>query len=650
MNFLGRWSPPRCRPAFAFQLSPAVTTLSRLSQSSPSNWLLIRRLLGLGWRHRAGCLVVLAQQVLLVVLSLSQLGLTGLGIDFIRSRVDPSAAVTPRWPLGLQPPQTWPPLAVVGAIAAAIAVLALVHAALRYCSAVTLSNLVQRIVIRLRSQVYDKLQRLSFRFFDANQSGSIINRVAGDVQAVRQFVDGVILQVLTVLLSLAVYLAYMLSVNVPLTLACLATTPLLWYGAILFSRSVRPEYMKNSALVDQLILTLSENVQGVQVVKGFGRQQEEIEKFTAASRAVMDQKKKIFWRLSMFQPVMGFLTQINMIVLLGYGGYLVVKGNLPLGAGLFVFANLLQQFANQVSQVTNIANSIQASLTGAQRVFEVLDAPLEVQNPPHPVPFTRAKGYVRFEHVDFGYRADAPVLRKIDFEARPGQCIAVVGATGVGKSALLSLIPRFYDATAGRVLIDGLDVRDLDLDQLRRNVGLVFQESFLFSNTVAANIAFGHPEATPQQIQRAAKIAAAEEFIVQLPHGYDTVIGEYGSNLSGGQRQRLAIARAILLEPPILILDDALAAVDPETEHEIMLAMEQAMQGRTTFVVAHRLSTLRRADWVLVLDEGRIVQSGTHEQLMQQDGHYLEAASLQTNEADWELAAATSSSGDEKAA
>jgi ABC-type multidrug transport system fused ATPase/permease subunit len=242
------------------------------------------------------------------------------------------------------------------------------------------------------------------------------------------------------------------------------------------------------------------------------------------------------------------------------------------------------------------------------------------------------------------------VLDEIDFEAQPGQCIAVVGATGAGKSTLLSLIPRFYDALQGRVLIDGLDVRDLDLDQLRRNIGLVFQESFLFSNTVAANIAFGHPEATPQQIERAAKIAAAHEFIAALPQGYNTVIGEYGSNLSGGQRQRLAIARAILLEPPILILDDAMAAVDPETEHEIMIAMEQAMRGRTTFVVAHRLSTLRRADWILVLDEGRIVQSGTHEELMQQDGHYLDAAALQTDESDWLLVSGDQSSQHEEKA
>lgn len=571
---------------------------------------------------------MLLQQSLLVLLTLGSLSFTGLGIDVIRNAVLPETADV-EWPFSWHPPKSWTPMETVIFVAGVTLATALFHAALRYRAAVTLGLLTQRIVLQLRTDVYDKLQRLSFRFFDANQSGSIINRVAGDVHAVRNFVDGVIIQVLTVLLSLAVYLAYMLSVHPLLTLACLASTPLLWFGSVWFSRSVKPAYAENSKLTDKVVLTLSENIQGVQVVKGFNREPDEIAKFTAANRAVKDQKWTIFQRIALFQPAIGFLTQLNMVILLGYGGYLVARGELSLGAGLFVFANLLQQFANQVGQITNIANSIQASLIGAQRVFEILDAPLEVQDAINPVRPARIRGAVRFENVSFEYQRGRPVVEGIDFDVRPGQCVAIVGETGAGKSSLLSLLPRFYDATSGRVLVEGIDVRDLPLDQLRRSIGLVFQESFLFSNTVAANIAFGNPDATRAQIERAARIAAAHEFISDLPRGYDTVVGEYGSGLSGGQRQRLAIARAVLLEPPILILDDAMAAVDPETEHEILAAMESAMQGRTTFVVAHRLSTLRRADLILVMEGGRIVQRGTHEELMRQGGHYQRSALLQ---------------------
>jgi ATP-binding cassette subfamily B protein len=239
-------------------------------------------------------------------------------------------------------------------------------------------------------------------------------------------------------------------------------------------------------------------------------------------------------------------------------------------------------------------------------------------------------GEVRFERVSFRYeKPQEPVLRDVSLTVRSGQCVAILGATGAGKSALMGLIPRFYDPTAGRLLLDGIDARQIELDDLRHNIGIVFQESFLFSNTIAANIAFGHPDATPEQIERAARIAAAHGFITAMPQGYDTVLSESGISLSGGQRQRLAIARAVLLEPAILLLDDPTAAIDSETEHEIFQALENAISGRTTFIVAHRLSTLRRADFIIVLEHGRIVQQGTHAELMRQAGPYLRVASLQ---------------------
>jgi ATP-binding cassette subfamily B protein len=486
-----------------------------------------------------------------------------------------------------------------------------------------------KIVVDLRGQVYDKLQRLSFGFFDANATGSIINRVTSDVQSVRAFVDGVLIQFVILILSLACYLGYMLSIHVGLTVACLATTPIMWLMTVSFSRVVRPMYDRNRDLVDRVILRLAESVQGVQVIKGFGREREEIERFETANREVRDQQQGIFWRVSVFTPFIGYLTQINLVILLAYGGWLVTQDQLSLGSGLVVFAGLLQQFSSQVANLTNIANSIQQCLSGARRVFEVLDAPVAIQTRPQALAVLRPQGEVRFENVSFEYVPQEPVLRDITFSVPAGKTVAILGATGAGKSTLLSLLCRFYDPSQGRITLDGNDLRDLNVDDLRRSIGVVFQETFLFSNTVAANISFGHPHATQEQIEAAAKIASAHDFITNLPLGYETVLGEFGVDLSGGQRQRLAIARAVLLDPAILLLDDSSAAIDPHTEHEIMDAMQQAMQGRTTFIVAHRMSALRQADLVIVLEKGKIVEIGTHAELMAGSGHYRQAADVQ---------------------
>ncbi|HTM22927.1 MAG TPA: ABC transporter ATP-binding protein, partial [Kofleriaceae bacterium] len=444
----------------------------------------------------------------------------------------------------------------------------------------------------------------------------------------RSFLDGVLLTGLIMTVSLSAYLVLMLRTHAMLTAVCLLTTPLLYLATAAFSRWVRPMYQQSRELEDGLIGTLSEGIQGIHVVKGFAREREQLAKFAVANDAVRDQQRRIFWRVSLFSPSMEMITQLNLVVVLAYGGWLVWTGVLKIGE-LWVFSALLQQFSGQVTSLAGIANTAQQSLIGARRVFEVLDAPIAVATKPEAVKPTAMRGAVRFERVSFGYDPRDPVLEDIELDVAPGTCVAILGATGSGKTTLMSLVPRFYDPLRGRVLIDGVDARDLDLDALRRSIGLVFQESFLFSNTIAANIAFGHPDATREQIERAARIAAAHDFIVELPKGYDTVLGESGINLSGGQRQRLAIARAVLLEPAILLLDDATASIDARTEHQILEAIEGAIVGRTTFVVANRLSTLRRADLIIVLDRGRIVERGTHDELMRAGGHYLKAAELQ---------------------
>ncbi len=609
------------------------------------NFVLIRRLIGLAWRYRMPCLQVLFLQLILLTLGLTGLSLTGLGIDYIRYELGRrgvgDAVPFPDPAVGPSLPREWDPVHVILLVSAGILAFALLRAFLNYVYTVAINLLVQqKLVVDLRSEIHDKLQRLSFRFFDANTTGSIITRVTGDVQAVRMFVDQVLIQSVIMAISLTVYLAYMLTLSPALTLACLATTPVLALLTAWFSRMIQPRYQRNRELMDKMVQHFAESIQGIQVTKAFGREDEDRAAFQVRNRAVLEQQHGIFWRVSLFSPAVGFLTRINMMVLLGYGGWLVIQGQLPLGTGLVVFAGLLEQFSGQINQVANITSSIQQSLVGARRVFEIIDAPVEVRSAPDAIRIPRLGGAVRFEDVAFTHPGSdivptttgtgpEPVLRDINLEVKPGQCVAILGATGAGKSVLMSLIPRFYDPTKGRLLLDGMDARQLHLDDLRRSIGIVFQDSFLFSNTVAANIAFGHPEADRAQIIRAAKIAAAHDFITALPQGYDTVLGESGNTLSGGQRQRLAIARAVLLEPAILLLDDPTASIDTETEHEIFDALDRAIAGRTTFIVAHRLSTLRRADFIIVMENGSITQRGTHAELIAVPGPYLRVANLQ---------------------
>ncbi|HUD82104.1 MAG TPA: ABC transporter ATP-binding protein [Candidatus Saccharimonadales bacterium] len=590
---------------------------------------LVRRLTALAWRYRGDFLLSLALSVVLLILGLIGLELLGVVIDVIRHALDP-ALQAPRYPFGWRPPARWTALQIVTALSVGIVGQALLRAVLTYKYNFTTARLMQgEIVPDLRDQLYARLQRLSFRFFDVHGSSSIFNRVTGDVQNTRLFVDGVLLQGVNMLLTLVAYGVFMWRIQPALAVACLSVAVPLWWVTHYYSGRLRPGYLRNRDLSDNLVQLFTESVRGMQTIKGFAAEPHQIRRFEEGNTMVLTQQGRIFWDLSVFTPVTQLLSQLSLVILFVYGGWLYVRGQIPLGAGLVVFAGLLQQFILQVANITNIANSVQQSLAAARRVYEVLDMPVGVESKPGAIVPGRLTGRMVLEGVTFGYNPEHPVLHEVSFESTPGQVVGIFGMTGAGKSTVLSLLPRFYDPQRGRILADGRDLRDLDLDAFRRQIGIVYQESFLFSNTVSSNIAFGNPHANHAQIERAARIACAHEFIVTLPQGYATVLGESGVDLSGGQRQRLALARALLLTPPILILDDPTASVDSKTEQEIVAALREAMAERTTFVVSSRLSLLRRADVILVLEEGRLTQTGTHAELAHRPGPYHQTALLQ---------------------
>ena len=594
----------------------------------------LRRLIGIVWAHRRRCLIVLFLQIAVLILGMSGLTVAGMGVDVLRYRIDTGSA-PPKWPMGFQPPAGMNALSLLFIFGGAVLLLAVVRGVLSYFYGLCVVRLVEgEIVVRLRNELYAKMQRMDFRFFDSNASSSIINRITGDVQAVKLVLDGVIVPAAIMLLSLSVYIVYMLSIHIGLTLACLAPMPLIWFFSAQLSRRVHPKYVANRKLFDDLVLCLSECIKGILVIKAFAIEHGAVARFEEKNRAFREQQYSIFDTASIFIPSIDAVAHLSIAILLGYGGWLVTNDSVALGAGLIVFAGLLQQFGGQISKIGSITNSVQQSLAAAERVFEILDARPAIRNAPAAIRLDHPRGEITFETVSFSYQRGGVTraLQGLSFTIQAGECVGIIGPTASGKSALLSLIPRFYDPEQGRIKVDGYDVRNLDLDSLRSCIGVVFQESFLFAGTVAENISFGSPRAKREQIRQAAQLAAADEFIRALPEGYDTNLRERGNSLSGGQRQRLALARALLHDPRILLLDDPTAAVDSHTERAILDALKPAGAGRTILLVSHRIAAVRRTDWVIALEGGKIIQQGKPQELATIPGYYRTLAAMQREE------------------
>jgi ABC-type multidrug transport system fused ATPase/permease subunit len=473
----------------------------------------------------------------------------------------------------------------------------------------------------IRNALYDHLQRLSFIYYDKAQTGQIMSRATVDIEAARMFLSAGLLNLIQIFLVVFGVGYLLLSLNWKLALLTLAFMPLIFWQTLDVSNRLQPVWLKVQQLMGALGNTLQESLFGIKVVKAFSLQERENRKFNDDASKLYDQQVGAARLQAIYTPLMTLLLGIPTVVVLWYGGHQVVNGSLTIG-GATQFILYLGMMAGFVSRLGMLATMISRTISAGGRIFEILDTESAVQEKPGAFEMSTVEGAVSFKHVTFGYNAAAPVLRDVSFEARPGQLVALLGGSGSGKSTIVSLISRFYDVSGGSITIDGTDIRDVTLASLRKNVGIAQQDVFLYSATIRDNIAYGLPHAGMDQIVAAAKAAQIHDFIEGLPRGYNTWVGERGVTLSGGEKQRVVIARSLLVDPRILILDDSTSSVDAETEHLIRQALNRLIEGRTTFVITHRLPIIRNAGLILMLKDGQIAEQGTHDELMGKNGLY----------------------------
>ena len=475
----------------------------------------------------------------------------------------------------------------------------------------------------LRMDMYTHLQRLSHGFYDRQQTGQLMSRATSDIQAVRFFLGYGLIFLTQHVLTVVAVTVLLLWTNALLALLAFALMPVVVWVAAHYSRRSHPILKDVQQKVADVTTQAEENIVGVRVVKAFAQEDRETVRFAQRSEAVFDQEVTATRIQSFFVPLLEFLPQLGIAAAVLAGGLATIDGQLTLGQFTQFYLYLALLFL-PLRMLGMWIGQIQRAIASGERIFEVLDVEPEITDPPQPKPLPDGRGDVRIEGVTFGYDPERPVLRDLDLHVEAGRTVALIGRTGSGKTTVTSLIPRFYDPQAGRVLLDGADVRDMALEDIRRQVGIVGEDTFLFSTSVRENIAYGAPWATDEEVQEAARQAQAYDFITALPEGFATLVGERGLTLSGGQRQRIAIARALLLDPRVLILDDATASVDASTEARIKLALRAVMRDRTTLIVAHRLSTIALADEIVVLEDGHVVARGQHDDLVTESPVYAE--------------------------
>jgi ATP-binding cassette subfamily B multidrug efflux pump len=479
----------------------------------------------------------------------------------------------------------------------------------------------QRTVRDIRDDLFARLQTLSLRFFDQRTHGELMSRLTNDVENISNVLAQGVTQLLSSVLSVVGVGTMMFVINARLALVSLVTIPLMMFLSRWIAKHTRRGFREQQEALGELNGIIEETVTGQRVVKAYVREQTVIAQFDAANQRLRRASTYAQTFGGVMGPINNFVNNVGFAVVAGAGGWMAVQGLATVG-NIATFVNYARQFSRPLNQIANLYGAIQSAIAGAERVFETIDETPELQDAPDARPLTQVQGEVVFDDVCFGYEEDVPVLKHVSLHARSGQTIALVGPTGAGKTTIVNLLTRFYDIDSGSVHIDSVDIRQIKMDDLRRTLGIVLQDTFLFSDTVMENIRYGRLDASDEEVIAAARLANADQFIHRLPEGYHTELSERGSNISQGQRQLLAIARAVLADPGILILDEATSSVDTRTEKHIQEAMLRLMEGRTSFVIAHRLSTIREADDILVINDGEIIEQGTHEALLAQRGFY----------------------------